>query len=281
MMESYDYYEQYSKQVWNIDANSLHMIVSNKSNAVRKIKESEVNACLYLLISKKEREIYVGESADTVKRIGNHLNKGPQIKNKEYKFNQIAIIWDGKTSGKTKFAHNTIRKELETLLTNKFRADKMFTPVNNSSNKTKATDSDKIAIDELKHKIFFMLYKFGYLKEIQSTSSSIKSTSKSSNPFQISFPNTRIGNSVMGNIPHNAIEEYISNRKYKGRDNGAYKSAIKHFVEESNKSTSVGLSVKKVFQNSAKRRCLAKITQKRDAGIVSNFIRWLEDNENY
>ena len=75
-------------------------------------------------------------------------------------------MWDGRPIQTTQFSDNTIRKELEASLINAFNNFGKFKSVNASSSGSRANLHQKETIKHFREELFFILYKFGYLKEI-------------------------------------------------------------------------------------------------------------------
>lgn len=194
VMSSYSYHEQCSDSWWRVISNRLVMTVSDKDVAEINIKKENVDeiACLYLLVNENEKTVYVGETENAKDRIGQHRKNGPKSKNGKHEFNKIAIVWDGRPIQTTKFSDNTIRKELEASLIKGFDISGKFKPVNASSSGSKANLTQEETIKDFRSEMFFILYKFGYLKEIpkemrESRELTIEETASllSSNQFQI------------------------------------------------------------------------------------------------
>ena len=193
-MPSHSYNEQCSDSWWRVISDRLVMTVSEKSIAEINIKKENVDeiACLYLLVNEDEETVYIGETENAKDRIGQHRKSGPKSRNVKHEFNKIAIIWDGRPIQTTMFSDNTIRKELEASLIRGFGASGKFRPVNASGSGSKANLTQEKTIKNFRAEMFFILYKFGYLKEIpketrESRELTIEETTSllSSNQFQV------------------------------------------------------------------------------------------------
>ena len=144
------------------------MMVSNKDVAEVNIKAENLGeiACLYLLVNEGKQTVYVGETENVKERIGQHRKGGPKSKHGKHEFSKVAIMWDGRPIQTTLFSDNTIRKELEASLIREFGSHGKFEPVNTSSSGSRANLQQKETIRQLREELFFILYKFGYLKEL-------------------------------------------------------------------------------------------------------------------
>lgn len=167
-MTSYSYEETHSDSLWRVISDRLVMIVSEKNVVEVNIKQENVDeiACLYLLVNEDEDTVYVGETENAKDRIGQHRKNGPKLKHGKHDFNKIVIIWDGRPIQTTKFSDSTIRKELEASLIKGFAEFGKFDPVNTSRSGSRANLTQKETIKEFRSEMFFILYKFRYLKEI-------------------------------------------------------------------------------------------------------------------
>jgi len=72
-------------------------------------------AGLYLLINSKKpiKEIYVGESTNLKTRNKGEIKKGYPNKMKDFEFDKIILIWDGRPTTTSLFGDDTFRKLLE------------------------------------------------------------------------------------------------------------------------------------------------------------------------
>ena len=98
-------------------------------------------AGLYLLINTKKAkwEIYVGESTNVKTRNKGEIKKGFAGKMKNFEFDKIILIWDGRPTKTSLFGEDTFRKWLEKYCIQLFKNDDKYDCVN-TTQKPKPTN---------------------------------------------------------------------------------------------------------------------------------------------
>ena len=122
--------------------------------------------CHILGVDMPIRKVLPNKTVRILSCLQRHLKKGPKLKQGLHEFSKVAIMWDGRPIQTTQFSDNTIRKELEASLINAFNNFGKFKSVNASSSGSRANLHQKETIKHFREELFFILYKFGYLKEI-------------------------------------------------------------------------------------------------------------------
>lgn len=117
-------------------------------------------AGLYLLIDASNHKIYIGESSDIKERVKQHIKSSPV---KEFEFEKIAVIWDGRPIETSHFIDETLRKALESESIKTFRSFSRYESVNTQSSQQTVSVYQQSSINKFKDELFFMLYKFHLL----------------------------------------------------------------------------------------------------------------------
>ena len=117
----------------HVATHSLDVIAWGRDAAVQGIREMGMGkiACLYLLIDTAGRKAYVGETGDVAERIARHCRRGP-CSGVSFKFDIVAIVWDGRPILTTRFNDGTVRKALEAVLIKALAARGRLLLVNSS-----------------------------------------------------------------------------------------------------------------------------------------------------
>ena len=155
-MEDYDFFQRYDSikgvkvigtdrlLLLDFDDKNYHELFDNEFGKVEKIKNGKKIkkiakfeiAGLYLLINTHSDEIYVGESTNVKERNEIEIKKGfPDNKKlKDWKFDKIILIWDGRPTTTSLFGEDSFRKWLEKYCIQKFKEDKTYECVNSVGN---------------------------------------------------------------------------------------------------------------------------------------------------
>lgn len=151
-MKDFDYKYQGIKFV---ELDRLFSVGFDDSDYFTKFQEVIGNyeiAGLYLLINSKNDQIYVGESTDILQRNKIEIKNGFGQENmKDFKWDKVILIWDGRPAVMSHFADDAFRKLLEKYCIKIFQGSKKYKCRNKIANprltkiriKSKAIDYEK------------------------------------------------------------------------------------------------------------------------------------------
>ena len=111
----------------------LDVIAWGRDAAVRGVREMAMGeiACLYLLVDTKGRRAYVGETGAAAGQIAQHCRRGSGNED-SFKFDMVAIVWDGRPVRTTRLNDVSVRKALGAALIEAIAEDGRLLPVNSS-----------------------------------------------------------------------------------------------------------------------------------------------------
>lgn len=122
-------------------------------------------AGLYLLINTKKakREIYVGESTSVKSRNMKEIKNGFPGKMKDFEFDKIILIWDGRPTSTSLFGEDSFRKWLEKYCIRLFKNEDEYNCVNTTKNPKPTNFQIKTKSENFEKDILFLLKTHGLI----------------------------------------------------------------------------------------------------------------------
>jgi len=168
-VEDYDYFQRH-KSIKGVEVKGTDRLFlldfenKNYHELFEKEFTKEKIAGLYLLINSKTNEIYVGESTNTKERNKSEIKNGVNSKKlKDWKFDKIILIWDGRPTNTSLFGEDSFRKVLEKACIQIFKDDDSYV-CKNSVGKPKPTNiQTKTTVENFKNHISLLLKMHGLI----------------------------------------------------------------------------------------------------------------------
>lgn len=114
-------------------------------------------AGLYLLINSEKKEIYVGESTNVKTRNESEIKNGLTGKLKDFKFDKIILIWDGRPTTTSNFGGDSFRKWLEKDCIQIFDDDDSYECVNSTKKKKPTSYLIETKVERFKKDLSLLL----------------------------------------------------------------------------------------------------------------------------
>ncbi len=166
-MEDFDFFQRTIQGVKILGTDRLFLVdfeeMSYQEPFEKKFGNYEI-AGLYLLINLKTNEIYVGESTDIIKRNKGEIKNGfTDEKKKDFKFDKIILIWDGRPTITSLFGDDAFRKLLEKYCIKLFKEHERYKCLNITENPRPTNLQTQIKSESFEKHILFLLKMHGLM----------------------------------------------------------------------------------------------------------------------